>query len=101
MAMTEKVRDKLVTSAFSFLLSVAVFVIGFWLTGMRVSSESINKKIDSKVDKEQYDRDCVAKEARMEAFEKSRNEQIMLLYTINSKLAGIETDLQWLKKQAK
>jgi hypothetical protein len=103
--MTEKVKDKLIVSVFSFLLSVAVFVLGFWLTGMRVSDEALDKRIDAKVDKIQYDKDCLATEAKMEIMnqtirehKKTQEEFIMLLYKIDSRLASMETDITWIKK---
>jgi hypothetical protein len=106
--MTEKVRDKLVTSLFSFLLSITVFVIGFWLTGMRVSEENIDTRLNQKVDKEQYDKDCKAKDQMMKSYEiqlkeneTTQKELITLLYGINTKLSSIETDIAWLKRKYK
>jgi len=104
--MTDKVKEKVVGAIFSALVSVLIFVIGFWATGIRISDESINKRIDSKVDKEQYAIDCKAYEKRADAVDmtmrdyvETNKELMRILYEMNSRLGKIETDVNWLKQR--
>jgi hypothetical protein len=107
--MTDKLKDKIVGAIFSALVSVLIFVIGFWATGIRISDDSINKRIDSKVDKEQYAIDCKVHEKRLDAIDKTvhetNKELVRILYEVNNRLGSIEsnigkieTDVTWLKR---
>ena len=106
--MTEKVRDKIMTAVFSVVSSAVIFALGFWATGIRLTDEKINNRIDQKVDKVQYYDDCKKVDMRIDRVEitvkdyAEQNQELMkLLYEMNNKLGRIETDVTWLKQRIK
>jgi 3-phenylpropionate/cinnamic acid dioxygenase small subunit len=106
--MTDKMRDKVVGAMVSVAASVAVFVIGFWLTGMRLSDEKFEQRLDRKVDKELFDEECKRVDNRIFTLETSMKESnndtkklLEVMNMIREQNGRIETDINWLKKNSK
>lgn len=104
--MTDKTRDKIIAALISIGASLIILVVGFWLTGLRLSNEDLDLRIDSKVDQIQYMKDCDVMEKRilnnekmLESYKKDSDELFRVLYGMKEQLGRIETDVNWLKKK--
>jgi hypothetical protein len=101
-------RDKIVGAMVSVAASVAVFVIGFWLTGMRLSDEKFEQRLDRKLDKSLFDDECKRIDNRIFTIEASIKESnndtkklLEIMSAIKEQNGRIETDINWLKKNSK
>lgn len=92
--MTERGRDRVINISTSTIAAFIIFIGGEWAIGSRVNSSEINKKIDAKVEKIQYDIDRQNTEKRMDMIEKTVMES-NLKYV--EAISCIQTDIKWIR----
>lgn len=108
--MTAPTKDKLVTISASVIGSILLMFLGLYTTGMINSRQDMQLKIDSKVDKFEYDRHCLENKEAFKLIQETQTEQLNKINTTLEKLfeqnatrneqqGKMQTDLEWIKKK--
>jgi hypothetical protein len=94
--MTEKTREKMLTISASLITSIIVMIIGFSLNTSRADGIMQKELIDSKLPIEQYEKDCIFVDKRLEKLEQAQ--QADRQQYIKS-ISTIETHIEWIRKE--
>lgn len=101
--MTEKSKDRVVTLTGSLITSIIVVIIGFSLTSKRADSKELEIKINSKVDRVDFNKKCEQVDLRITTLETSQNETLKKISETMQQMAtqnaSMQTDIVWIKRE--
>jgi hypothetical protein len=92
--MTAETKKTLFLFVGSAFVSVATVIISFGLYASRDENKLLDKKLEQKVDKEEYQEACKRTDERLIKIENTYD----LLLEIRDNQAAQKTDIEWIKK---
>lgn len=92
--MTAETKKTLFLFIGSAFVSVATVIISFGLYASRDENKLLDKKLEQKVDKEEYQEACKRTDERLIKIENTYD----LLLEIRDNQAAQKTDIEWIKK---
>ena len=92
--MTAETKRTLFLFIGSAFVSVATVIISFGLYASRDENKLLDKKLEQKVDKEEYQEACKRTDERLIKIENTYD----LLLEIRDNQAAQKTDIEWIKK---
>ena len=92
--MTSETKRTLFLFIGSAFVSVATVIISFGLYASRDENKLLDKKLEQKVDKEEYQEACKRTDERLIKIENTYD----LLLEIRDNQAAQKTDIEWIKK---
>jgi predicted nuclease with TOPRIM domain len=106
--MTAPTKDKLVTISASVIGSILLMFLGLYTTGMINNRQDMQRKIDNKVDKQEYEKHCIENANSFKEIQENSTSQYNKLddklNTIieqnskkNEQQAVIINDIAWIK----
>lgn len=108
--MTAPTKDKLITISASVIGSILLMFLGLYTTGMINSRQDMQRKIDSKVDRTEYERHCNENKEAFRVIQETQTEQLNKINstlekmfeqnaTRNEQQGKMQTDIEWIKKK--
>lgn len=101
--MIQKYREKVITLAGSLITSIIVVFVAFALNANRDDSKELIIKIDSKIDKLEYQKKCDQTDQRITTLENKQSEILQknteTLQEIVKQNATMQTDIAWIKRE--
>ena len=101
--MIQKYREKVITLTGSLTTSIIVVFVAFALNAHRDDSKELIIKIDSKVDKLEYQKKCDETDQRITILETKQAEILQknteTLQEIVKQNATMQTDIAWIKRE--
>ena len=101
--MIQKYREKVITLTGSLITSIIVVFVAFALNANRDDSKELIIKIDSKIDKFEYQKKCEETDQRITTLETKQAEILQknteTLQEIVKQNATMQTDIAWIKRE--
>lgn len=100
--MTEKSKDRVINISLG-LATALITVVLFLSAAKRQESKDIDDKLNSKVDKAEFVKECGAINARITNVEKVQNETLneisKAMQQLSTQSASMQTDIAWIKRE--